>query len=122
MNFCWATLNVANLENSLKFYHNILGLPISSRHGGNGIELAMLGEDHKPQIELLCSSKVTDIQSGFGISIGIEVDSLEETIEYLNSKGISIIRGPISPNAYTSFIFVSDPDGYEVQLVENKQV
>ena len=44
MNFCWVTLNVTNMENSLKFYHEILGLKISAQfNAGEDREIVMLG-------------------------------------------------------------------------------
>lgn len=120
MNFCWVTLHVKNLEESLSFYHGMLGLPINSTHSGNGIEMAMLGEENLPKIELLHSPNTHDQQLSSVISIGISVESLESTIEYLKNRQIPIIRGPLSPAPNVSFIFVHDPDGYEVQLVEMK--
>jgi len=53
MNFCWVTLHVSNFEKSLEFYHEVLGLPVCSRHGGGGMQIAMLGEQDQPKIELL---------------------------------------------------------------------
>lgn len=121
MNFCWVTLHVGNLEDSLSFYHGVLGLPISSRYNGNGIEMAMLGEENQPKIELLHSGNSQNKAMQSDISIGLAVKSLESTMEYLKSKKIEIVRGPIAPNQHTRFIFIHDPDGYEVQLVELSQ-
>jgi lactoylglutathione lyase len=120
MNFCWVTLKVSNLDNSLKFYHELLGLPINSRHSGNGVELAMLGEESQPKIELISNTNTVNINPGASISVGILVDSLEETLEFLRCKQIEVIRGPITVNPHTQFAFIHDPDGYEVQLVESK--
>lgn len=120
MNFCWVTLKVSNLDNSLKFYNEILGLPINSRHSGNGIELAMLGEESQPKIELIANANTGNINPGSSISVGILVDSLKETVEFLKNKQIEVIRGPIIINPNTQFAFIHDPDGYEVQLVESK--
>ncbi len=121
MNFCWVTLHVKNLEDSLSFYHGILGMPVCSRHSGNGVEIAMLGEENQPKVELLQSGDDGDKAFHSDISVGIAVESLESTMEYLESKQIPVIRGPISPNPNTRFIFIKDPDGYEVQLVEMRQ-
>ena len=118
MNFCWVTLHVGNFERSLAFYHELLGLPIHSRHGGNGVEIAMLGEEGQAKIELLYSSDQKDRQLHSDISVGIAVESLEKAMDYLSSKQIPILRGPIAPNPHTRFLFIQDPDGYEVQLVE----
>lgn len=120
MNFCWTTLRVRNLESSLQFYHEILGLPVSSRHGGNGTEIVMLGEDDKPKIELLYDGNSRAANPNANISIGFAVDSLEKTMELLKSKQISVVRGPIAPNPHVRFVFVHDPDGVEVQLVESR--
>lgn len=120
MNFCWITLRVTDMEESLKFYHEILGLPIASRHGGPDMEIVMLGEEDKPKIELLYdkNSKVS-IQVA-GLSIGIEVKSLDEALNYVKEKGIPLFREPFSPTPNVRFFFIKDPNGIEVQLVENK--
>ncbi len=120
MNFCWVTLHVENFEESLAFYHEVLNLPISSRHSGGGVEMVMLGEEGQPKVELLCNGNGQGVQKQSDITVGIAVDSLEEVMEYLDKLGIPVIRGPISPNPATRFIFINDPDGYEVQLVEMK--
>lgn len=116
MNFCWVTLHVNNFDESLQFYHEIFGLPIDSRHDGDGIKIAMLGEAEMPKVEILWSKDI--IAKPGSISVGITVDSLEQAIEHLNNHNIKIVRGPISPNPHTRFLFVNDPNGYEVQLVE----
>lgn len=120
MNFCWVTLHVKNLEASLAFYHGLLGLPIDSRFGKEGTSIAMLGEKDQPKIELLQSGAGEEETFHSDMTVGIRVESLEGTMEYLREKQIPVIRGPISPNPVTSFIFIKDPDGYEVQLVAEK--
>jgi lactoylglutathione lyase len=121
MNFCWVTLPVSDLETSLAFYHNVLGLPIDSKHSGNGIEMAMLGRKNQPKIELICMPNSKDKTLHSDISIGIAVESMEDAQEFLKNNRIPIVRGPVSPAPNTCFLFVHDPDGYEVQLVEMKK-
>jgi lactoylglutathione lyase len=44
MKFCWTTITVNNLEESLKFYQEIAGLSLERRFGaGPGSEIAFLG-------------------------------------------------------------------------------
>ena len=121
VNFCWVTLNVDNMEESLKFYRDLLGLDICSRFSaGEVVEIAMLGESDKPKIELMCNMHNKITNRGTGISIGFEVNSLEEAMAYVQSNHIPITKGPFSPSPMTRFFFVNDPNGIEIQLVENR--
>lgn len=121
MNFCWITLHVNNMKESLNFYHEVLGLPIHTRHGdGVNIEIVMLGEENKTKIELLYKPNDSKMPKVEGLSIGIEVKNLDEMITYLESKQIKVIKGPFSPTPHVRFCFVKDPNGIEVQLVETK--
>ncbi|AGA67881.1 putative ring-cleavage extradiol dioxygenase [Desulfitobacterium dichloroeliminans LMG P-21439] len=121
MDFCWITLHVRNLEESIKFYHELLGLKIAQRFkAGEDTEIAFLGEMDKPKIELLHNKKDDVVAQAAGLSIGFQVDSLDKAMEYLKEKNIPIKSGPISPSPKTRFIFIEDPNGIVVQIVEQK--
>ena len=48
MKFCWSTLHVRNMEESLKFYKEIVGLEIDSRFAaGPGVEIVFLGMEKR---------------------------------------------------------------------------
>ncbi|NQT60500.1 MAG: VOC family protein [Bacteroidetes bacterium] len=119
MNFSWVTLHVQNIEKSLEFYQGLLNLPINSRFAVNDVEIVMLGEDGKTKIELLHDGRSQKIDGAEGISIGLEVDSLDQSMELMKSRQIPI-QGPFSPSPHISFFFIKDPDGVSVQLLENK--
>lgn len=121
MNFCWVTLPVKDLDASLAFYNDVLGLPIHSKHSGNGIKMAMLGEENQSKIELISMPENQNKTLHSDISIGIAVESMDSAIQLLKTKGIPIARGPVSPGPNIHFLFVLDPDGYEVQLVETRE-
>ena len=120
MNFCWVTLPVKNFNASFAFYNGILGLPVSSKHSGNGMEMAMLGEADQPKIEIISTPGSAYASYSSDITVGIAVSSLGDAIKLLDANNIKVVRGPISPVPNTTFIFIKDPDGYEVQLVETK--
>ncbi|MHC6179734.1 VOC family protein [Clostridium sp. JNZ X4-2] len=121
MNFCWITLNVKNMQESLKFYNELLGIKIFSKFSPHpGVDIAMLGEKDTPKIELICSKDSNSQIQSRGISIGFEVKSLDEAVKYMKSKGIAIKRGPISPSPGIKFFFIDDPNGVEIQIVENR--
>lgn len=119
MKFSWVTLHVKDIEKSLKFYQGVLHLPLNSRFNANGVEIVMLGEDEKTKIELLQDGKSHITGGAAGVSIGLEVESLDKSLAYMESKGFSI-AGPFSPSPHISFFFIEDPDGVSVQLLEQK--
>lgn len=121
MDFCWVTLHVTDLEKSLEFYRDLIGLSVSGRFSaGPDVEIAMLGQTDKPKIELMCNRREQSRPQSQGISIGFEVESLEQAMELVKGKGIEIEAGPLSPAPHVRFCFVRDPDGFQVQLVENR--
>ncbi|KWX71490.1 glyoxalase [Paenibacillus jilunlii] len=118
MSLNWITLRVRDLEASLNFYHDILGLPIERRFESRGKQIVMLGTGAQPKLELIQTIDQT-LKPECGVSVGFEVKSLDEAIEYLKSRGIPVLRGPITPNPHLRFFYILDPDGFEVQLAEH---
>ena len=118
MKFCWSTLNVKNLEESIKFYEEIIGLKVTRRFpAGPGTEIAFLG-DGETQIELICGGE-KGIHVGDDISWGFEVESLDQTLFLAKEKSAVILGEPVQPNPQVKFAFIKDPNGLRVQLVEN---
>ena len=119
MKFCWSTLMVKNLEESLKFYQEIVGLEVSRRfQAGPGMEIAFLG-DGDTKIELICNGSSEEVNVGKDISWGFEVDSLDRALSLIKEKGLEIHSGPFQPNPNIKFFYVLDPNGLKVQLVQN---
>ena len=70
MTFSWATIRVRNLEDSLAFYHNLLGLPIHDRFGPPGHQIVMLGTDPGTKLELIESAEPLPEVPAPGLSLG----------------------------------------------------
>lgn len=119
MNFLWSTLNVTDIQKSIDFYSDILGLEIVRRFETGHGTIAFLGKD-ETKIELISDGSNREISVGPDISWGFSVESLDDTIKMLDEKGIKIVAGPIQPSPSIRFIFINDPDGMKIQLVENK--
>ena len=115
----WITLRVRDLETSLAFFHDLLGLPIQRRFESRGKRIAMLGPEGQPKIELIQGGNAA-VKPGSGISVGFEVESLDAAMEELRQKGIPVARGPIEPNPHLRFFYILDPDGFEVQLAQHR--
>ncbi len=121
MKFCWSTLTVKSMEESLKFYEEIVGLPVDHRFQvDSDMEIAFLG-DGETKLELISNAKENPdaIHIGNDISWGFQVNSVDEMIRLITEKGIAIDAGPYQPNPHTRFFFVRDPNGLRIQFVES---
>lgn len=119
MKLLWITLKVSNMEKSLNFYQNIVGLSIDKRFSpGPGMEIVFLREG-ETAVELICSKENDASSYGNDISMGFEVESLDKFSEFLTENNISIKSGPFQPNPHVKFLYVEDPDGMKIQFVEN---
>ena len=118
MAFLWTTITVNNMEESLKFYQEIVGLPLSRRFPAvPGMEIAFLGED-ATKVELIFNPDVKEVSMGTGVSLGFAVESADEKIAFLEKKGTKLHSGPFSPNPHVKYFFIMDPNGLKIQFVE----
>ena len=117
MEFRLTTLRVRDMEVSLAFYHDLLGIEIAESFENAGSRIAMLGKPAQTMIELISNPNIGEIIPGNGVSIGLEMDAPAELLDALKEKGYAI-SGPISPVTGLQFFFVNDPDGYTIQLIE----
>lgn len=117
MKFCWSTLHVKDIEESLSFYRDLVGLDVQRRfRAGQGLEIAFLGNG-ETKIELICDDNIKDTDVGKDISWGFQIDSVDEKIQLIKEKG-NTVDGPYCPNQNTKFFFTEDPNGLRIQFVE----
>ena len=120
MKFRHVTISVADLVESVRFYTEIVGLPVSRRFTSeSGSEIVFLGEG-ETLVELVYNSQRKDMTVGRGISLGFEIKSLEATEEFLRNEGIDYDKTKIGPNR--EFLYVSDPDGVRIQFLASTTV
>jgi len=120
-------LRVGNLQRSIQFYTEILGMTLlrQKEYPDGGFTLAFLGygdEKHHTALELTDNwdTDKYDLGSGFG-HLAIEVDDVYRAAEKIREAGGKIIREPGPMNAGTTLLaFVADPDGYEIELLQPK--
>jgi lactoylglutathione lyase len=118
MKFRSTTLKVKNLEESLKFYQEIVGLTVDRRYIDRpGVEIAFLG-DGETKIELICMDDYKDITMGKDISLGFEVDSVDEKVKFIQDKGLSLHGGPFQVNPELKYFYMMDPNGLKIMFVE----
>lgn len=111
---------VHNMEESLRFYQEVIGLNVVKRFAaGPDRGIAFLG-DGETKVELICDATKQKINVGTDISWGFEVDSLDDMMAFVQEKGIQIHGGPFQPNPHTRFFYIKDPNGMKIQFVETK--
>jgi len=119
LKFCWCTIMVKDMEESIKFYQEFVGLQVKRRFpAGPGMEIAFMG-DGETEVELISNEAKKEVTIGQDISLGFEVKSVDEMIRMVNEKGLAIHSGPFQPNEHVKFFYVMDPNGLKIQFVEN---
>jgi lactoylglutathione lyase len=120
-------IRVGNLEKSINFYTEILGMKLLRQkdYPDGKFTLAFVGygdEKDNSVIELTYNwdTDAYDMGNGFG-HLAIEVDDVYAAAEKIREQGGKIIREPGPMNAGTTIIaFVEDPDGYPIELLAPK--
>ena len=120
-------LRVGDLERSVKFYTEILGMSLlrQKEYPDGRFTNAFLGygdEKENTALELTYNWDTDHYDKGNGFGhLAIEVTDVYEAAEKIRQQGGKIIREPGPMNAGTTILaFVADPDGYEIELLEPK--
>ena len=120
-------LRVGNLDKSLQFYCDVLGMTLlrPKDYPGGKFTLAFVGygdESDHTVLELTHNWGVDayDLGEGYG-HIALGVDDIYTTCEAIKTRGGQVVRepGPMKHGS-TVIAFVSDPDGYKVELIQLK--
>jgi lactoylglutathione lyase len=124
MKFLHTMLRVNNLDESIKFYVDILKLKLvrKSDYPHGKFTLAFLSYDinEEPFLELTYNWETDNYNLGNGFGhIAIGVDDLYSTCEEISKKGGRITREPGPMKGSKSLLaFVEDPNGYKIELLQ----
>ena len=120
-------LRVGDLQRSIDFYTQVLGMQLLRQkdYPDGKFTLAFVGygpESEQAVIELTYNWGVDHYELGTGFGhIAIEVDDVYQATEAIRQRGGRIIREAGPMNAGTTIIaFVEDPDGYPIELIGKK--
>ena len=117
-------LRVGDLDRSIAFYTQVLGMRLLRRkdYPQGKFTLAFLGygdEKDEAALELTYNWGVERYQLGEGYGhVAIEVDDVYQAAETARTQGANILREAGPMNAGTTVLaFIEDPDGYPIELL-----
>jgi lactoylglutathione lyase len=120
-------LRVGDLDRSLEFYTNVLGMKVLRRkdYPEGKFTLAFVGYQNESEgavIELTHNWDTSsyDLGNGYG-HIALEVEDAYAACAAIKEKGGRVTReaGPMK-HGTTVIAFVEDPDGYKIELIQHK--
>lgn len=121
-------LRVGDLDKSIEFYTQVMGMSLLRKNENTEYKytLAFLGYGDESQgavIELTYNWGVADYEKGNAYGhIAIGVDDIYATCDTIKAAGGIVTREPGPVKGGTTHIaFVKDPDGYMIELIQNKQ-
>ena len=109
-------LEVKDLDASIKFYHEILGMPLKNERR-NWVDL---GRESGGVLSLHPASITTSHSTSSkenGILIGLTVGDLNSAMDELNSAKVEVFRDIQERQAGKNAVIL-DPDGYMISLFE----
>ena len=120
-------LRVGDLNKSIAFYTEVLGMKLLRRtdYPEGKFTLAFVGyqdESAGAVIELTHNWGVEKYEIGTGYwHIAIEVDDARKTCELVKQRGGKVVReaGPMK-HSTTVIAFIEDPDGYKIEFIQKK--
>ena len=108
-------LAVKDIDKSLKFYHEIIGLPIKNQRRA-WVDLGVSGALLSLHPASLTAKHIgSSIENG--ITIGFLVGDVGSAIEELKAKGVTVHRDIVERDAGKNAV-IRDPDDYLISLFE----
>jgi lactoylglutathione lyase len=115
---------VNDLEKTVQFYKQVLGLEETRRHKSpRGSELVFLKAPESEELIEIChfpDSGPVEVQPDL-THLAFAVDSLEAFGRHLEQLGIRYSDGPTIKPDGSGFAFVDAPEGYEIELMQGSR-
>jgi lactoylglutathione lyase len=120
-------LRVGDLEKSIAFYADVLGMKVLRRkdYPEGRFTLAFVGYQDEAEGTVLelthnWDTSKYDLGTGYG-HIAIEVDNAYQACEEVKKRGGKVTReaGPMK-HGVTVIAFVEDPDDYKIEFIQKK--
>jgi lactoylglutathione lyase len=115
-------LRVNDLERTVKFYQDALGLEVARRHiSPRGAQLAFLRTPNSDEEIEICQmppgAPPVQVQPDL-MHLAFAVDDLEKFADELKKMGYGLSDGPSNTGSGSIIAFIDAPEGYEVELIQ----
>jgi len=115
-------MRVNDLEQTVRFYVEALGLTVSRRHTSpRGAQLAFLQTPNSAEEIEICQmppgAPRVEVQPDL-MHLAFEVEDLEAFAASARSKGYALSDGPTKTGSGSIIAFLDAPEGYEVELIQ----
>ena len=115
-------MRVNDLERTVRFYEEALGLTVSRRHTSpRGAQLAFLRTPNSEEEIEICQmppgTPRVEVQPDL-MHLAFEVEDLEAFAADARSKGYALSDGPTKTGSGSVIAFLDAPEGYEVELIQ----
>ncbi|HSN41914.1 MAG TPA: lactoylglutathione lyase [Burkholderiales bacterium] len=120
-------IRVGDLDKSISFYTQVLGMKLLRRadYPGGRFTNAFVGYDDESRAAVLelthnWDTRSYDLGTGYG-HVAVEVEDAYKACEAVKRQGGKVTReaGPMK-HGTTVIAFVEDPDGYKIEFVQKK--
>ncbi len=112
---------VADLEKTVAFYRDVLGLEEVRRHtSGRGSHLVFFkAPESEEEIEICKFDGSGPVKVGPDLThLAFEVDDLEKFARQSAARGYPLSDGPHRTERGDAIAFIDAPEGYEIELIE----
>jgi len=116
-------MRVNDLERTVKFYEQALGLKVTRRHTSpRGAQLVFLATPNSEEEIELCQmpagkSPPVQVQPDL-MHLAFEVDDMEAFAAGLQQRGFALSDAPSKTGSGSVIAFIDAPEGYEVELIQ----
>ena len=114
-------MRVNDLEGTVKFYEEALGLKVGRRHTSpRGAQLAFIRTPNSDEEIELChlpNSPTVQVQPDL-MHLAFEVEDMAAFTARLAKKGYKLSDGPTRTGSGSIIAFIDAPEGYEVELIQ----
>jgi lactoylglutathione lyase len=114
-------MRVNDLERTVKFYEDALGLKVDRRHTSpRGAQLVFIRTPNSDEEIELChlpDSPSVKVQPDL-MHLAFEVEDMDLFAAQLAKKGYKLSDGPTKTGSGSTIAFIDAPEGYEVELIQ----